>query len=454
MTFVRCSLLALCAAVVLAAPSLPLAAQTSPNPNSAPALPAAAPAAPAPTQNQPAYRLPPTQLAKAIALSRIRDILNIAGSLWGIAVLWLLLATRALAGLEAWTQRICSRRWVQGCIFFAIFLVIITLLSVPLDWISQHFSRAYGISVQGWGSWLGDEGKSLALTLVIGIPVLLLFNRIVRRWPRRYWFGIWLVTLPLLVLSVFVSPFLAPLFYKFQPLEKTNPALVQQLEKVVARTGTHIPPSRMYLMIASTKTTGLDAYVSGFGATKRIVVWDTTADHVPTDEILFIFGHETGHYVLHHIPKEMTIIAIGLFFVYWACAGFAGWLARRFGARWGLSSAEGATPLASRAGFVVLLFAISVASFLLEPASNGMSRYFEHQADIYGQEAIHGIVPDPQTTAVAAFDALGQAWLEDPHPNPFIEFWLFNHPSVEQRANFAAHYNPWANGGHGRYFSH
>ena len=77
----------------------------------------------------------------------------------------------------------------------------------------------------------------------------------------------------------------------------------------------------------------------------------------------------------------------------------------------------------------MLLFAISVAGFVLEPASNTFSRHFEHQADVYGQEAIHGIVADPQKTAVAAFNHLGEAWLEDPNPSPFIEFWEYNHPS-------------------------
>ncbi len=89
---------------------------------------------------------------------------------------------------------------------------------------------------------------------------------------------------------------------------------------------------------------------------------------------------------------------------------------------------------------------------MLEPVSNSFSRYFEHQADVYGQEAIHGIVPDPQKTAVAAFNALGEAWLEDPTPSPLIEFWEYNHPSVQTRANFALHYDPWANGGHGKFF--
>lgn len=448
-TFVRWCLPVLCLTILFVAftPRF-CAAQPGPDPTGA------AQAAPAsePANQQQAYTLPPDKLAKAIALGRIRDTLNIVGSFWGLAVLWLLLATRAAAGLEAWAGRLASRRWVQGLIFFAAFLVIIDLTGLPLDWFSQHVSRAYGISVQSWGSWIGDQGKALALALLIGAPVLLLFNWIVRRWPRRFWLGAWLVTLPLLVLTLFVEPLLEPIFNKFEPLQKTNPALVQQLEKVVARTGTNIPPSRMFLMKASLKTNGLNAYVSGIGSTKRIVVWDTTAGRIPDDEVIFIFGHESGHYVLHHIPKMLAISAVGLFFVYWACAAFAAWLARRFGARWQLGGEDGTSPLSSRASFVVLIFAISLAGFLLQPVDNAISRHFEHQADVYGQEAIHGIVPDPQKTAVAAFNALGQTWLEDPNPNPFIEFWLFDHPSVQQRANFAEHYDPWANGGHGKYF--
>ncbi len=398
---------------------------------------------------QPAYTLPPEKLAKAIALSRIRNILDIVGSLWGLMVLWLLLALGMAAGIERWAERVFRRRWLQGLLFFAAFLVIVFFADLPLEIVGHHFSREYGISVQSWGSWLSDETKSLGLALAMGAPVLLLFNWIVRRRTRRYWLGAWMVTLPLLVLSIFVEPLIEPLFDKYEPLSLHYPGLVARLEQVVVRTGTQIPPVRMYLMKASLKTTGLNAYVTGIGATKRIVVWDTTVERIPEDEILLVFAHESGHYVLHHIPKMLTGIAFALLFVYWACAGFAAWLARRFGSRWRLP--EG-SPLASRAGFVVLIFSVSVAGFLLQPAENAFSRHFEHQADIYGQEAIHGLVPDPQKTAVAGFNALGEAWLEDPNPSPFIEFWLYNHPSVKTRANFAAHYDPWANGGHGEFF--
>ena len=444
MRFRRFTGLAVCTAALLAgiAPQM-LAAQSG---ATEPATVSAAAGAQAPANLPQAYTLPPDKLAKAIAISRIRDILDITGSVWGIVFLWLLLATRAWAGLERWVERISGRRWVQGAIFFAAYLIIATLAGLPLDWIGEHFERTYGISVQGWGSWIGDEAKFLGLALLVGVPAMLLFNWIVRRWPRRYWLGAWVVTLPILAFLTFIEPLVVPLFFKQEPLAKNHAALVAKLEKVVARTGIDIPPDRMYLLKASAKYTGINAFVAGIGPTKRYVMWDTATDQLPDDEVLFIFGHESGHYVLHHIPKGFALSAVGLFFVYWACAGFAAWMVRRFGRRWGTNE------LSSRTGFVVLLFAVSIASFLLEPVSNGVSRYFEHQADVYGQEAIHGIVPDPQKTAVAAFNALGRSWLDDPNPNPFIEFWLYNHPSEQQRANFALHYDPWANGGHGEFF--
>ena len=293
-------------------------------------------AATAPASSEQAYKLPPEKLAKAIAISRIRNVVEIAGSIWGIVALWLLLATRAIAGMEAAVVRISRRRWVQGLLFFAVFFVIVTLAGLPIDGYGHHVSREYGISVQGWGGWLGDQGKSLGLAVLIGSPVLLLFHWIVRRWPRRYWFGIWLIAAPLVVLVLLVSPLLEPIFDTFEPLSQHHAALVEELEKVVARTGTEIPPSRMFLMKASEKTNGLNAYVNGIGATKRIVVWDTTAGRIPDDEVMFIFGHESGHYVLNHIPKQVSITVVGLLFVFWGCAGFAGWLARRFGAQWGV----------------------------------------------------------------------------------------------------------------------
>jgi hypothetical protein len=158
MNFLRFALAPLCLAVLLA--GLPSPAQIAASQPASPAPVAHTPAQPASSQ---AYSLPPGKLAQAITLSHLRTALDIAGSLWGLVVLWLLLSLRWAAGLAAWAERLLRRRWMQGLLFFAAFFVITTLASLPLDAIGHAASRHYGISVQGWGSWLGDMAKSLGL---------------------------------------------------------------------------------------------------------------------------------------------------------------------------------------------------------------------------------------------------------------------------------------------------
>ena len=120
-----------------------------------------------------------------------------------------------------------------------------------------------------------------------------------RRSPRRWWFYFWLATIPSVVFFIFIAPvWIEPLFNKFEPLTDHHADLVAQIERVVQRAGMQIPPQRMFEMKASEKTTELNAYVTGFGATKRVVVWDTTMEHMTTPQTLFVFGHEMGHYVL------------------------------------------------------------------------------------------------------------------------------------------------------------
>ena len=394
-----------------------------------------------------AYSLAPEKLAQAKALDRIRITLEIAGSVWGLLVLWWLVASGIAARLERWTEERMNPPWVQGLVFFAGVIAVLTLASLPLDAYAHAASVRYHISVQGWANWFGDQGKGLGVALAIGAPIALFFNWIVRVSPRRYWMWVWVISIPLVLTGVFLAPLVIdPIFNKFVPLKNTHPALVNKLEEVVARTGVKVPPSRMFLMKASEKSNGINAYVTGIGSSKRFVMWDTTMDRMPDDEIMFIFGHESGHYVLNHIPKMLAMMILGLFFVFWVCARGAEWLVGRFGERWKVHS------VAERAGFVVLFFAFSLASFVLTPLGNTVSRHFEHEADVYGQEAIHGLVPDAQKTAVSAFNHLGEAWLENPDPNAFVEFWLDSHPSVKDRAEFAEHYDPWRNGGRGEFF--
>jgi STE24 endopeptidase len=398
-------------------------------------------------ENKPAYSLPPEKLARAIEYSRKRVVLGFVQTGWEIAVLLLLL----VLGVAAWMRRVAvnlsGNRWVQGYTFLLLFSLITTALSLPLDMYGHSLSVKYGQSVQHWGSWFGDMAKSFGLSFVFGGLLVMLLFWVIGKSPTRWWFWFWIPAMVAVLFGVFISPiFIDPLFNKFEPLVKSNPALVDRLEKVVARGGIEIPPDRMFLMKASEKVTGLNAYVTGFGASKRVVVWDTSIAKATPDEISFIFGHEMGHYVLNHIYKGIAFTGVVLLVLFWLGYHGVQWLIARYGVAWKIPEQH------NWAAFVVLMLVISVFSFLAEPITNGFSRAEEHAADVYGQEAMHGIVADPQAVAQQAFQVLGEQSLTDPNPSPFVEFWTFSHPSIGSRAAFAAAYDPWAPGATPQYF--
>lgn len=400
-------------------------------------------------QGQPAqgsYQLSGETLRHAIAITRIRHTIALVDIAWGIITLWLFLALGFAAKIERFCEGSFHLRFFQGAFYYILLILILTVLELPITLFSFHVESHFGISVQSWSSWFRDQGISLALTLSVGVLLLLLFNWIVRKSPHRYWLWSWLIVGPLMIFTLVLSPYLAELYDKIEPLDQHHAELATKLEALVARTGTNIPRSRMYIALIGAKSNGLNAYVTGMGSTQRMVIWDTTATRLPDDEILFIMGHESGHYVLHHIPKMIVLDFFIVLIGFWLTAKFSEWLYAHYAAKWRVDG------YSTRAGFTVLLLALSIVGQLISPAMNAVSRHFEHQADVYGQEAIHSLVPDPQQTAVHAFSALGAAWLEDPDPNPFFEFWFDNHPSVADRTKFAAHYNPWENGGHGQFF--
>ena len=181
------------------------------------------------------------------------------------------------------------------------------------------------------------------------------------------------------------------------------------------------------------------------GASKRVVVWDTTIERMAVPPTLFVFGHEMGHYVLGHVFKTIAFLA-GLLLVFLFLAHLG---ARRiFG--------EGRRPfgmrgLAEWASLPVLLLFLAVLGELALPAVNAFSRSNEHAADVYGLEVIHGVVPDANRAAAEAFQVLGEINLSDPNPSPFIRFWLYSHPPLSERIAFARTYDPWSKGDPPRY---
>jgi STE24 endopeptidase len=437
--FASSSVFAASAACIIRAAKL--AVQAQPPASSTAAQPAENQSSQQTSQDAKAYTFPPDLYEKAVKYSRAQYILYFADFAWGVIVLLLVLAWRLGPKYRDWAEAATPTRFLQAVIFTPLLLFTIAVLTLPVDIYGHWLSRSYGISVQSWSSWGGDWAKSQVLSFILGIILVWILYAIIRHSPRRWWFYFWLAAQPILFVVIFVSPVVIdPMFNKFEPLQKTDPQLVTALEEVVHRAGMNIPPDRMFLMRASEKTNAVDAYVTGIGASKRVVVWDTTIQKMTVPETMFVFGHEMGHYVLNHVYKGLVLGDVLAFVLLYILFRGALWTLSRCSSRWSIRATD------DWASLPVLLLWLSILGFLASPVGNTFSRHIEHQADQYGLEVTHGLFPDSKQVAARSFQILGEVDLADPNPNPFIKVWLFSHPPLAERVKFALTYDPWAEG--------
>ena len=388
-----------------------------------------------------AYTLPPDLYRKARDLGRFHARFAWIDFFYGIFVLWVILYWRFGPQFRDWAESASRNRFLQAAIFAPLLLLTMAILSLPSDIYENSVERKYGLSIQSWGSWFWDWTKGQFLGILLGIILVSILYAVIRSSPRRWWFYFWLTSLPIIVLLVFIQPVIVdPMFHKFEPLQQKDPALTASLEKMVQRAGVNIPPERMFWMGAGEKTTELNAYVTGIGASKRIVVWDNTIAKMNTPQIVFVVGHEMGHYVLNHIWKGLLFAAVFLFVVFYLGFRTIGWLLRRFGGAWGIRGVD------DWASLPALLLLISIYSFIANPVQSAVSRHFEHQADQYGLEVTHGLTPDSSQVAAQAFQVLGEVDLSDPTPSPVTVFMFYSHPTIPDRIRFSLTYDPWDQG--------
>ena len=424
-------------------------AQNQPAPPQSHLSAAAAPTIAAPPSGERrvvAYTLPPDLYKKAHDRSRIHFRLALLGFVYGLVVLWAVLSSRLAARYRNWAEAFSSKRFLQSVIFSPLLLLTTAVLTLPLDIYGEWVEKQYGISVQGWGSWSWDWIKAELIALVLGIILIWLLYMVIHRSPKRWWFYFWLIAMPIGIFLFFIGPWVIdPMFHKFEPLQQKNPELTASLEKMVQRAGEDIPPERMFWMGAGEKTTGLNAYVTGIGASKRIVVWDTTIAKMNNQQIVFVAGHETGHYVLLHIPKGLAFFAVMLLLFFYLIYRCIGWVLARWGAAWDVRGLD------DWASLPALLFLLSVFLFVANPIASAFSRHDEHQADQYGLEVTHGLTPDSGQVAAQSFQILGEVDLADPDPNPAEVFLFYDHPSIPDRVQFCLTYDPWAKGQQGEF---
>jgi STE24 endopeptidase len=388
-----------------------------------------------------AYTLPPDLYKKSHDLGNIHFRFNLIGFFYGLFVLWIILRFGLAPQYRDWAEKVSRNSFVQTLVFAPLLLVTMGVLGLPSDIYENTVERQYGLSIQSWGSWFSDWAKGQGLAIILGILLIWILYSIIRKSPRRWWFYFWLISLPIAVTLIFLLPIVVdPMFHKFEPLQQKDPALTASLEQMVQRAGQNIPPERMFWMGAGEKTTTLNAYVTGIGASKRIVVWDNTIAKMNTPQIVFVAGHEMGHYVLGHVWKGLVFAAVLLFVLFYLAFRTIGWLLALWGGGWGIRGVE---DLASLPALLVLL---SFFGFIAGPISSAFSRHDEHQADQYGLEVTHGLTPDSSQVAAQAFQVLGEVDLADPEPNPVNVFLFYSHPAIPDRVRFALTYDPWAKG--------
>jgi len=236
--------------------------------------------------------------------------------LYGVALYILLLNFGWSAGMRNLAERVTRFKPAQTLIYWAEFLVLTTILSAPFAVYAGFVrERQYGLATQTFGPWLGDQFKILLVNIVlIGILAVLLVG-VVRRWPHSWSIRCAVVSVLFMTFAVMIAPvFIFPLLNKFTVLD--DPRITKPILSLARANG--IPAQKVYQMDASRQTTRMSANVSGYGQTMRITLNDNLLRRGSPEEIQSVMGHEMGHYVLHHIAKDLLFfsVLIVVFFVF------------------------------------------------------------------------------------------------------------------------------------------
>lgn len=353
--------------------------------------------------------------------------------LWGFAVPVLLLFTGFSARMRTFAQRIGKRWFPTVAIYFALFAVLTFVLGLPLAYFTGFVrEHAYGLSNQTAVKWWGDAAKSLLVGIIGSAVVLWIPYLMLKKSPRRWWLWTSLASVPLLALLLVISPvWLDPLFNKFGPMK--DQALEAKILALADRAG--IEGSRVYEVDKSVDTEKVNAYVAGLGGTKRVVLWDTIIKKLDERELLFVMGHEMGHYVLGHTPMLIglgfVLILIGLYSIHRLARG----MIERWGDRFGFHE------LSDVASWPLILLLFSLVNFVLTPGVMGFARHIEHQSDVFGLE-----ITRDNHAAATAFVKLQEQNLSNPRPGLLYKLWNSSHPTLGERIDFCNEYRPWEKG--------
>lgn len=364
-----------------------------------------------------------TRQAEARRYARLRQRLSLAELSITAVLIVIFLATNlnfwlrdALAFVPGWSP---AWGWqpLRVAAYALALLLAALVLGLPLDFYSGYIlPRRYGLSTQSPVGWALDTLKGAALSLVFEVAAVVVIYALLAASPTFWWLWAGLVMLVFTVLLATLAPvLLMPIFYKFIPLEDGDVRRRALALAEKARTKVR----GIYTIKMSEKTTAANAFVAGLGSTRRVVIADTLLNHYTPDEIEVVVAHELGHQVHRDIPKLIAMqVVVTLGGLYVASVALAAVL-RAVPAYHGLSDP---------ATLPLLAVALGLFALVTTPLVNGLSRHVESQADVYALETT-GMAD----AFISAMTRLANQNLAELDPAPWVEFLLYNHPSVGRR---------------------
>jgi len=384
----------------------------------------------------------PEPTEKALEYYSSGNVIWAIDLVWGMLIPAIFLFTGFSAKIRSWAEKLGKKWFLIIGIYFAIFIAFMFIIDLPLSYY-EGFSRqhAFGLSNQTLNKWFADSVKALMVGMIVGFLFLWIPFLLLKKSPKRWWFYVSILAVPFMILFLFITPlWIEPLFNDFGPMK--NKALESEILSLAERAG--IEGSRVFEVNKSVDTKQVNAYVTGFMGSKRIVLWDNTIEKLNEKEVLFVMAHEMGHYVLGHVWKLIFFISLLTLLTLYLANRTAVALINKFKGKFGFDQ------LSDIASLPLILLLINFFGFIITPIANAYSRYTEHEADQFGLE-----ITQDNHDAATAFVKLQMENLSNPRPGLLYKLWRADHPVLGDRIDFANEYRPWENGEslqYGEYF--
>jgi Zn-dependent protease with chaperone function len=375
----------------------------------------------------------PEPSPKAVSFHHSTMFLVVVAILWNLLIPVGFLFTGFSARLRSWAEQVGRQWYFSYAIYCTAFSLVYFLLLLPLAFYGGFIRlHHYDLSNQSFARWLSCSATSATVQWLIGLAAGWIPFFIMKKSPRRWWLYLGALAPFCLCFMLWIQPVLIePLYYKFTPLQ--DKALEEKVLAQAARVGIH--GGRIFQVNTTVDTKAENAYVTGFMGTKRIVFYDTTLQNMNQDELLFVMGHEMGHYVCWHLAKSIAFESILILASLYVAFRLAGPIIGRFKNIWGIAAPSdvAALPLG--------LLACWLFCFVDMPIDMAFRRHLEHEADRFGLELTH-----ENHAAATAFVKLLQANLGLPRPGTIPMIWFGSHPCIADRIEFCNAYRPWETG--------